>query len=187
MEFSATKENIEWLKKCAVGVLSTPENALAVEEDLLSMGALDIYITPMGGRLVLLCFKTIEEMTTFISEAQEWLSKWFDSVSPWDFSHVSNERLVWIKCIGIPLQVWCHNFFSSLVCGFGSLVNTDRGTSEKRRLDTTRLLISTINAKTISCNITLNVNGSLFNVVIVEDLSRDCYLSPSFYQDKLPA
>lgn len=75
MLFSAMKDSIKWLKKCAVGVLSNPENLLSIEEDLTSNGVIDISITPIGGNLALLYFKAAEIMISFIFEAKNWLSK----------------------------------------------------------------------------------------------------------------
>ncbi|KAI9197945.1 hypothetical protein LWI28_007187 [Acer negundo] len=58
----------------------------------------------------------------------------------WCNSHVPQARLVWMECIGVPLNVWCNSFFMKLGWLLGEPLMLDNDCSLRRRLDRGRIL-----------------------------------------------
>ncbi|GAB4829646.1 hypothetical protein Ancab_019307, partial [Ancistrocladus abbreviatus] len=72
-------------------------------------------IRPLGGKLVLMTASGESNMATIVSDNQDKLSKWFDSVRPWNKEDIGGSRIAWIRCSGVPLHIWTVDFFEQLV------------------------------------------------------------------------
>ncbi|CAL0317263.1 unnamed protein product [Lupinus luteus] len=62
--------------------------------------------SPLGGNLVLLAPLKGVCVLEVLAELKEWTSKIFTSLNPWNSYTVVEERLVWIRCFGLPLHAW---------------------------------------------------------------------------------
>lgn len=65
---------------------------------------------------------------------------WFDEIRSWSSREIDNERLVWLRCYGIPAHAWTVEFFSYLVSGIGEFVCVDDNTLNKNSMDIARIL-----------------------------------------------
>ncbi|GKV32816.1 hypothetical protein SLEP1_g41389 [Rubroshorea leprosula] len=141
-------------------------------------------IRAMGGKLVLLDCDDKNELKDLVESASEWLGQWFAEVKPWSPEMVADERFVWIRCQGAPLNVWGTDFFAKMGSSWGKFICLDDNTSQKRRFDVARFLLSTRIMNTISVSRQIRINGSMYNVKFTEEEFTNSFFS--LKQDFMP-
>src|ERR1044072_7152728 len=82
-------------------------------------------------------------------------------------------RMVWIRCSGVPVDVWDDNYFKTLSYPFGSFVCVDSGTRTMSRLEFARILLRTTLLQPISCVRQVKINGLVVNVRFIEELGGE--------------
>ncbi|OIW01886.1 hypothetical protein TanjilG_31068, partial [Lupinus angustifolius] len=55
-----------------------------------------------------------EDVLDFLKNGKEWCESVFWLTAKWELQSGPSERLVWIRTIGVLLQVWCEEFFKLL-------------------------------------------------------------------------
>lgn len=128
-----------WLERSYVGELWDISQAHALQEQLVLMGACTIQVRTMGDNLVLLTGKEGKQIYYLIANEQDWNKEHFSNFEPWSPLFVPRNRVVWLKCEGIPLNLWTRHCFESLVKKFGDLVSVDEGTSSFTYPDVARI------------------------------------------------
>lgn len=76
-------------------------------------------------------------------ETQNWLGHWLSEIRPWTPNDVDNERLIWMRCYGIPCHAWSHGFFEFLTCLVGVYIYSDNETRSQERMYVAKSLIRT--------------------------------------------
>lgn len=146
------------------------EAAVITQDKFHFEGIFTIKAAPMGGNLVLLSPKGIEEVQDILSESKAWLSKWFIDIKSWCQELVSKERFVWVSITGIPPHAWKEEVFKIVVQMFGKFITLDDSTRNKYRFDVGKALISATSAETINRTVTMKINEHLFKIRVVEDI-----------------
>ena len=65
-----------------------------------------------------------------LEDKKKWFAKVFESVVPWDDIFVVEDKIVWIRCKGIPLKFWSKHCFEQVAPLVGSLIEVDVATLE---------------------------------------------------------
>ncbi|GKV25884.1 hypothetical protein SLEP1_g35265 [Rubroshorea leprosula] len=126
-----------------------------------------------------------EELKETVENAKELLSQWFSEVKSWMPTMVAKERLVWLKCFGVPLHVWGSEFFSSIASEWGKFISLYDNTRLKKRFDVARVLISIAEDKIISKAINYMINGHMYCIhCMEEELSSGCFSLKSDFVPK---
>ncbi|GKU94470.1 hypothetical protein SLEP1_g7966 [Rubroshorea leprosula] len=141
-------------------------------------------IRAIGGRLVLMDCEDKEELKVLVKSASEWLGQWFEKVCPWTPDLVAKERFVWIRCQGVPLNIWGPKFFASMGCSWGKFICLDDSTSHRRRFDIARFLISTPIMNTISVMRQIKIDESVYKLKFTEEEFTNIFFS--LKQDFIP-
>ncbi|GAB2271851.1 hypothetical protein Dimus_006681 [Dionaea muscipula] len=102
------EERTQWLYCSIIDALKEGKDVHSFQEKFLKHGPLPFQLTDCGGRLLILTFtdKNMKESALAGSMA---LQPWFRWLKPW-----SNEcqpgvlREAWLKCTGLPHQLWNH-------------------------------------------------------------------------------
>ncbi|GKV14959.1 hypothetical protein SLEP1_g25757 [Rubroshorea leprosula] len=126
----------------------------------------------------------LRELKDLVEMASDWLEQWFEEVSPWIPEKVAEERFVWIKCQGVPLNVWKSEFFANMSCAWGKFICLDDSTNHKRRFDIARFLISTSIMGSISVKRSIRINGSIYDIKFTKEEFTNGFFS--LKQDFLP-
>ncbi|KAH7847677.1 hypothetical protein Vadar_028828 [Vaccinium darrowii] len=80
----ATEEGKDWLDRSAVGWLPSLRSVESLMDAFIAEGIYNIQLRDMGGKLVLLTFASVEDMTSMLEEAGLcWLRNWFEDVKRW--------------------------------------------------------------------------------------------------------
>ncbi|GKV45171.1 hypothetical protein SLEP1_g52281 [Rubroshorea leprosula] len=183
-EYNVKAEEYTWLDGCYVGKVHNVEMVRNLQEKFYMEGYFSCRIRAMGGKLVLLDGDDKDEVKALVEMASEWLGRWFEEVRPWSPEMVADERFVWIRCQGVPLNAWGPEFFASMGASWGKFICLDDSTSQKRRFDIARFLISTPSMNTISVRRQIKINGSFYNVKFTEEEFTNSFFS--LKQDFMP-
>ncbi|GKV51770.1 hypothetical protein SLEP1_g58395 [Rubroshorea leprosula] len=176
-EYNTNQEDIAWLEGCYVGTTHSVEMVRNLQEKFYMERYFSCRIQAMGGRLVLMDCEDKEELKDLVESASEWLGQWFEKVRPWTPYMVAEERFVWIKCQGVALNVWGPKFFASMWCSWGKFICLDDSTSQRRRFDIARFLISTPVMNTISVTRQIKIDGSVYKLKFTEEEFTNSFFS----------
>ncbi|GKV30137.1 hypothetical protein SLEP1_g38992 [Rubroshorea leprosula] len=169
LEFNPKHENWKWLEGCYLGTARSVEIVPVIQERLYMEGLFVVRVRAMGGKLVLLDGEDKEELKELVESAADWLGQWFDEIRPWSPTLVASERFVWVKMMGVPLEVWGADFFSTLASLWGKFISLDESTSSMKRFDVARVLVSTAQMNPISRTLRIKVNGQLVCIMCREE------------------
>ncbi|KAI5430646.1 hypothetical protein KIW84_035018 [Lathyrus oleraceus] len=144
----------------------------AGKKNFQSEGYFDFSIKPLGPNLCI--FEDVEEgaVEVFVDEGHNWWRKWFTSIDRWKPGHVDEERLMWVRCLGIPCHAWTVEFFGAFVGLFGSFVRADFNTASRKVLDSARLLVRTRSKRWFNESVQVKINGLVFDISVVEEVGR---------------
>ncbi|KAI5430636.1 hypothetical protein KIW84_035011 [Lathyrus oleraceus] len=158
--------------KAYVGVVRTSGLAFSMQKIIQAEGYFDFSVKPLGPNLCI--FEDVEEgaVEAFVAEGHIWWSKWFTSIDRWKPGHVDEERLMWVRCLGIPCHVWTDDFFGVFAGLFGSYVRSDCNTASRKVLDSARLLVRTKRRRWVNDLFQVKINGLLFDISVVEEVGR---------------
>ncbi|GAB4837660.1 hypothetical protein Ancab_002510 [Ancistrocladus abbreviatus] len=91
----------------------------------------------------------------------------------WSSTEVSHKRLVWLRCFGVPLQLWDLFFFAELARLWGSFVTVDECTKRRDSFAMARGLILTSEARPALEAVRVKVSDHTFSIKVVEETGGD--------------
>ncbi|GKV40774.1 hypothetical protein SLEP1_g48377 [Rubroshorea leprosula] len=186
--FNVDEKEYTWVEGSYVGTARAVELIPTLQEKFYMEGYFSLSLKPMGGKLVLMQCQDKEELQYLVENAGDWLAQWFDEVRPWTPSMVASDRFTWIKCQGVPLHAWGPKFFEDLSMFWGKLITLDDSTSNKKRFDAARFLISTPCSEVISKVMTVKINGEFYNIKCVEEeTTNNLFSMKSDFKFKAPS
>lgn len=115
---------------------------------------------------MLITFANEKEKETTIKE--RWTDNWFDELRSWDGEAAQMERLVWLHCYGMPLNVWNVPSFKEIGGKWGDFLEVDDKTLRQEALDKARILIATEYEGKIDSSVHLKINGKIYVVRVKE-------------------
>ncbi|KAK1589148.1 hypothetical protein Q3G72_030951 [Acer saccharum] len=92
----------------------------------------------------------------------------------WSENPISNRRLAWIDCMGIPLCYWSSEFFVKLGWLIGEPLLVDEDTISRKRLDKGRILILLQQQEMVSSLVNVDVGNGSFAVTVKEEATQVC-------------
>lgn len=167
LEFKVDEGVVQKLNNAYVGKVSKSGTTYCTQEELTRRGILEIKATPMGANLVLM-EETVEgALSDLLSEV--WVSEWFEEIRSWSAREIDNERVVWLRCYGVPAHAWSVDFFSFLVTGMGDFICVDENTLQKKSMDVARILYKTRVHDLVSKLIKVDIGGDVFSIKMIEE------------------
>ena len=128
-------EQFSWLEGCYVGCLKVVPCMQLIKESFVMGGFSLVRIRYLGERFVLLSWDEGEGLSKIIADNKSWFDELFSLVIPWDDSFAVKERLAWIRCRGIPLQLWCNQCFTRVGAPVGEVVEIEELTEKRDMLE----------------------------------------------------
>src|ERR1044072_5026898 len=114
---------------------------------------------------------TKEDLDQCEEEDRTWLEEVFEEIYPWCPMYAPGFRIAWIRCEGIPINLWTKNCFAKLTMCFGDVVAIAECTSNFSRLDFARIQIRTSTKEPILQFMKVRLNGHVFSIRLVEELN----------------
>ncbi|GFZ02647.1 hypothetical protein Acr_15g0012550 [Actinidia rufa] len=160
-----------WLYRSAIAKISSTRSIVRIQDQLRNLGHAHILVRHMGGDMVVITFKDLEERgSMFNGGKMTWLKEWFVESSKWE-STKSNlcSRLVWLNCHGIPLHLWHYQTFSEIGKIWGDVIMLAKDTIKNLSFAVGKVLISTTVMESINKTVELDNNGSLSQIRVMEE------------------
>ncbi|KAL5170332.1 hypothetical protein HKD37_11G032053 [Glycine soja] len=152
-----------------VGRLKKLEIFERLEEEMawhLGPGVLAKYL---GDDMTLLLGLSDTRAAAIIRDETEQGSSLFYSMVKWNPQLRTDNRLVWLRCWGIPIVAWKMENFRKLVAPVGDLVDVDDDIEHMQRLDRARILIRTPWPPLIQHEVAVHIEGENHRVFMVEE------------------
>jgi len=128
IHFRAEESTREWLKMCYIGRVSDLSKVLSLNERFILGGFGHIKVKYLGGFHVLLKGENDTKIKETVDDNKEWFEELFDTIIPWEEQFVAVDKLVWVRCRGLPLKLWNVDFFKHVAALLGTLVEVDEAT-----------------------------------------------------------
>lgn len=95
-------------------MVCTTGSTYLVQESFSMHGIFSIKVTPLGANKVLM--EEMEEgvIAALMDEDADWFQGSFEDIRLWSQAEADNERVVWVRCHGVPVHAWNEEFFASL-------------------------------------------------------------------------
>lgn len=93
--------------------------------------------------MILLRSTSGEKTEDVIKSFDEWSAFWLDWWQPWSYIDVNQNRVIWMRMIGVPLHVWSSSFFGMGCSKFGNMIKLHQNTKHKIKLDEALVKVST--------------------------------------------
>ncbi|KAJ4846455.1 hypothetical protein Tsubulata_006862 [Turnera subulata] len=166
--FIPTTNNMKWLARSAVGVLRNPASMGSVHLLWVLHGMREVEVSDMGGDRVLVSFPNEESMKIFLQQQHDWISLWFSSFKPWQDGGRAVNRRCWIQVRGIPLNIWCEEFFEFIGSLLGRLVRVHPSTEQRKNLGAAWMEILATQGETIAKSLMVKVLNRSYKIEVVE-------------------
>ncbi|ESW26204.1 hypothetical protein PHAVU_003G099400, partial [Phaseolus vulgaris] len=164
-------EQDSWLEGSYVGSFKEIPCFQSIKESFVMGGFSLVKLRYLGGRFVLLSCEEEGSLRKIIANNKSWFDEVFSSVTPWDGSFVLKERCEWIRCRGIPLQLWCNQSFSKVGAVVGEVVEIDEATEKRETLEFARVRAKTSVNTAINMEKDFIINGCQCKVTFEEEVS----------------
>jgi len=167
---NGVKEEVEWLRNSFVGKLSDVGMVQVVKESFIMECVDFIRVRYLGGQYVLLTGESDGMVQKTLKNNKEMMAALFESIVPWEESFAVDEKVVWIRCRGLPLSMWNRGCFERVVAQVGSLVEVDGATLEFEVVEFARLRVRAPVGRAIHMVMDMKINDTLCQVVLEEEI-----------------
>ena len=141
MKVEASSVDLEFLSKCFVGFLSD-STQLQTFCDSLVLGRFgEIRARALGGDMILLSLDDEGLMLHFAGLGEEEWSRRLSKILRWTPELTVHWREVWLRCWGVPVQVWGQEVFIRISGLFGEPVMVDPSTLAAGSFDCGRVRV----------------------------------------------
>ncbi|KAK2641014.1 hypothetical protein Ddye_022777 [Dipteronia dyeriana] len=156
-----------WLKSCAIGVLKLFSDISLVVKGLCERKILSppFYL---GDKNILWAFELSKDRDVFIRNRLLW-GELFSSVGAWNNAITPQSRLSWVDFGGIPLHVWCKDFFMRLGWAIGEPLLIEDETLHRKILYRGKILVLIPFGHRSPGVIKVDTKKSLFSVSVWKD------------------
>jgi hypothetical protein len=155
-----------------VGYLAEDKDHITLQDNFRMEGMINFKVNVLGFRMVLLWSDKVGEVKGVV-ESVGWWSSLFEKVVPWSPELVSNHRVMWLRCYGVPVHAWGNNLFRALAFKFGRFVEVDEITRTMRRCHVARVKIVSGEKKLIDSSLTVSVKGLQFVIRVIEEVGME--------------
>jgi len=138
-------------------------------EEFVRGGMSMVRVRAMGDNLALLTSRGGEKMEEIINLNREWFDSVFVKMQPWSASFTVSHRVVWVRCIGLPITLWNRECFARVVGDIATLIDIDDATLMWENLEFARLKVRIKNNRFIRVARKFRINDQNISVFIEEE------------------
>jgi hypothetical protein len=171
-EVEVEEERLSKLEGAYVGYLVEERDVQTIQNNFRMDGFHGLNVCTMGFMTVLIWSNKVEEVKEVVETVGWWCSL-FEKVVPWSPELVSNKRVAWLRCFGVPPHAWGADLFRSLAFKFGRFIEVDESTKDFKRCDFARVRILTSVETTIDSSMAVSVLGKRFDIRVLEELGSN--------------
>jgi len=115
---------------------------------------------------------TIKEV---IEENKEWFEEMFDTIIPRNEQFVAVDKLVWVRCRGLPLKLWNYDCFKHIAALLGTLIEVDEATLALEEMEYARFIIRVSVGCEAKITSYMKINDVLYQVSVEEECTVPDY------------
>ena len=173
ISFDTEEADTKWLEGSYIGRVSNYSNVHMVMEEAIQHGRGRLNAKYLGENALLIQGIEGAELGNLMGENKEWWEDNFESIVPWNPSQIVQNKLVWVRCMGLPFNLWSQQCFSKIVAPFGALVSVDEKTLTWERLEFARLKVKAPFGSKIWVQKGMKINGQIYSVVLEEETTHE--------------
>ncbi|KAL7193971.1 hypothetical protein ACSBR2_025582 [Camellia fascicularis] len=159
-----------WLYESVIVRLKPIHCAEAFKEELKIRGMGDIQVRDGGGRDMVLTFESMGSLKEKLKLMEGWVHDWSESIKEWKQGMtIEQERLAWITCYGVPLNLWSSKTFNSIRRLWGEVISLDDDTARLNSFHNGKVRIATKCMESINRTINLRCKGTSYPVRVYEE------------------
>ncbi|CAL5338854.1 unnamed protein product [Camellia sinensis] len=159
-----------WLYESLILRLKSRHSVLAIKEALQQKDMSGVLLREGGGRDVVMTFKSKEDLRNNRTKIIAWFQDWCVFIKEWSPDlHVEQERIVWLSCYGIPLNLWNSGTFRKIGRLWGEVVSLDEDICEPASFRCGKIKVATSLMELINSNLTLECNGRTYPIRVCEE------------------
>ncbi|KAJ4838329.1 hypothetical protein Tsubulata_041674 [Turnera subulata] len=166
--YSVRDDTIDWLSRCAYGVLKDSLTCNRLHELFTEQGITDVSIKSMGRKAVIVQFDSVHALDIYCNNTPDWIKSYFEVFKIWEEGDYSHDRVCGVYVYGTPPQAWNADFFNLLAVQFGSCLKVELNPFGSNRIDVAKLMIITSSLEPISGMFDVHINGKPFKISVVE-------------------
>ena len=110
-----------------------------------------------------------------IAENKDWFEDLFDTIIPWEEQFVAVDKLIWVRCRGLPLKLWNSECFKHIAALLGTLVEIDEATLALEELEYARFKIRVPVGCEAKITSYMKINEVLYQVSVEEECTVPDY------------
>lgn len=136
----------------------------------------------------MLTFESVGTMKEKTKLMEGWISEWSESIKEWaQGMRFEQERLVWLTCYGVPLNLWSNKTFNSIGRSWEEVVGIDDDIARMNSFHSGKVRIATKCMESINTTITLSCKGITYPVKVCEEqavISKVVYQQCKCYSEQ---
>ncbi|KAL7248896.1 hypothetical protein ACSBR1_011139 [Camellia fascicularis] len=166
----ANDDGHRWLYESVIIKLHSDYSIHSIRKALKEKGLHQVVVKEGGGHDVILTFQSQEELKSNILSIKEWFQAWSLFVLEWNPGvHIQQERCVWLRCQGIPLNLWNRNTLNNIGTLWGTILYLEGDISCPESFSYSKIKVVTSCMEPISETINLECKGKLHPIFVYED------------------
>ncbi|CAL5334043.1 unnamed protein product [Camellia sinensis] len=174
LSIKANEEDLEWFHGSVIVRYISEFSTVNIGNILKKKGLDHVMVRKGGGRDLVLTFKSQEELKSNLCNIKEWFKEWSQFVMEWKPGFfLEQERCVWLRCYGIPLNLWNSGTLNNIGSMWGIVRSLDDDFCQPKSFSHTRIRVATSCMEFINKTISLDCKGILHPILVCEDLSAE--------------
>jgi len=97
----------------------------------------------------------------------------FDLITPWSEEEISQNRMVWARCWGLPISLWKEDCIRKIVSTNGKFISIDQNKISRINLEYLRVRMRTTIGHKIDFIQDVKINGKIYLVVVREEVNQE--------------
>ncbi|KAL7249538.1 hypothetical protein ACSBR1_011687 [Camellia fascicularis] len=163
-----------WLFESLIMKLKMEYFVQEVTNELKTRGMSSVLVREGGGRDAILSFNSREDLLKGKSQIEIWFHDWCEYITEWHSGmYFQHERYVWIRCYGVPFNLWNFVTFKKIRSLWGEVVilNEDIYSPESFRCGRFKIVISVMDP--INTSLNLECKGRIYPIRVYEELNSE--------------
>ncbi|KAL7211067.1 hypothetical protein ACSBR2_014032 [Camellia fascicularis] len=170
MTVKANEDGHGWLYESIIIRLNSDFSINSIRSALKDIGLDQVVVRQGGGRDAILTFKSQKELRSNIQKIKDWFKDWSRFILEWRPGiQIDQERCVWLKCHGIPLNLWNRSNLNNIGALWGTVLQLEGDLSQPKSFSYSRIKVVTTCMELINKTIHLECKGKLHPVFVCED------------------
>ncbi|KAJ4822305.1 hypothetical protein Tsubulata_034281 [Turnera subulata] len=160
--------SLDWLHRCAFGILKSPMPLDEVQELFSFKNCFVEKVIPLGGISFLFLFPSMNVLNDMVTSKETVFSQHCATFRVWKEGDAAHSRLCWMLVKGVPPNAWNEDFFSLIMSSVGAMVDWSEQSKLRTRMDVAEILILTENCSWIHKALHVNYGNNQLKIVMFE-------------------